>query len=1089
MVDVRVTATNAAGSDWSVSSLTDTVVSDLDMVWQPASVPNLKYVGISCADTSDCAAAASDGEIAWMAPDSSGDPAWSAQTTSSGASSLSAISCPVAGTCVAVGPAGSITVGSPHGGTMKRVALPSGLAFTKPNLNAVACYDLSHCWAVGASGTILSSSDGGQSWNVVQPVTAVTLTGISCPTATTCFASGATGTVLKMTTTTSSGNTVQTWAPVPVAGYTQNLTAISCVTDCYATASNGDVLTNRSGSWRPQSAVYTLASLTFVNCATTTTSSCWIVASDGAILHTEDGTNWYAQLSPAYDDSVALASISCPTTDQCWAAGDSGELLAGVNPPPAPSVAGLASGAWVSGSGATVTITPVQPPASEAGSGFAPANAVASVDDGSSASVSCTTQCTTSVPYQADGSQSLEVAVIDAAGVTGPATTIPIRVDATDPTISISGSAYDQPDQSAASGTVSLDVSATDPSATGDPAGSSGVVSIATTIDGNAASGAPAASAPCPNGGCSLTVNGSIDLSGLSPGPHQIDVEAQDAAGNTSDTSWTLTVAASLSPPCTLGTPAPSHSPGTASTSTAAAQLAGSTSPDTVAASQTLNYGEQTIAPELQTAGSDLVSTGNLTSSDIPQSGDGSYWLSDLDDALCVSPALTTSAATAPDVVNQGAAVIANSDTSTNTILRPTATGVASYLQLTSASAPTSFTWDVSSVPTQSLEQLTPTTVAVVDTAAPADSSLTGSPITDPAWTADEITNPKDQAIDGFAAIGNAEEAVTDGHVIGIIRIPAATDASGQSVPTTLKVNASTNQLTVALSQSGGPYTYPITVTQLSDLSAATNASQAAFASCSFAVQQSISGGSGTSFGYNMSTDESFAQAVADAAAADPSNVSSISSVLTDMLQAVNQGQQVCMPGATTISGEKAEIQSAQSMVASQPEGGGGGTEPSSFPERGYKSSSRSWQINDFEHSYTVCVSEYGVRDCDMVQKVTASLTVDPDSLSSRVQIRINEPIHQSHPFTGFHFQNYVLCGYSQTECGESNSPTNYAADGKTHSYEVSSWYNNKGKPVSHAFIFWAKDTLNGREYGDHAKTGIAKCGTQSAENQPCDYP
>ena len=151
-------------------------------------------------------------------------------------------------------------------------------------------------------------------------------------------------------------------------------------------------------------------------------------------------------------------------------------------------------------------------------------------------------------PYVSDGTHTVTAVARDAAGNT---TTLPswtIDVDQTPPVVAVSGTGFRNENPPASSGTLSLRVSAKDANRpkSGPPA--SGVVAITTYVDEDGLIGGPAASRACPQGSCSLSSSGLIDLSQLSPGSHVVEVTATDAAGNVGAQTWTINVAVPTTP-------------------------------------------------------------------------------------------------------------------------------------------------------------------------------------------------------------------------------------------------------------------------------------------------------------------------------------------------------------------------------------------------------------------------------------------------------------------------------------------------------------------------------------------------------------
>jgi hypothetical protein len=108
------------------------------------------------------------------------------------------------------------------------------------------------------------------------------------------------------------------------------------------------------------------------------------------------------------------------------------------------------------------------------------------------------------------------------------------------PVVSLSGPAWDSPNQTSSTGVLGLDVTAND---TG-----SGVVSITTTVNGLLYADGPHAQHPCASGGCSLFANGAINLADLHPGDNDVEVDATDTAGKVTPTEWAITIGSGEDP-------------------------------------------------------------------------------------------------------------------------------------------------------------------------------------------------------------------------------------------------------------------------------------------------------------------------------------------------------------------------------------------------------------------------------------------------------------------------------------------------------------------------------------------------------------
>ena len=174
---------------------------------------------------------------------------WTVPTTSSSIYSLAAISCPVAGSCIAVGqgqpttssttPPAAITFSAGIG--WKAVSLPA----TNAPLVGVSCSAAGVCSAI-ASDSIVSTSNNGASWtSAAGPTgTSVALRTVSCPAAGTCVVAGFTYTyplASGLISDTLNGGSTWTNATVPPA------LKVASGVDCTTTTFCGAVGSGTSG--------------------------------------------------------------------------------------------------------------------------------------------------------------------------------------------------------------------------------------------------------------------------------------------------------------------------------------------------------------------------------------------------------------------------------------------------------------------------------------------------------------------------------------------------------------------------------------------------------------------------------------------------------------------------------------------------------------------------------------------------------------------------------------------------------------------------------------------------------------------------
>ncbi len=248
----------------------------------------------------------------------SGCQGWFSQLTAPEGSSLAAVSCPESSTCVAVGStaSGNALIETTHdaGGSWHRPSLGSSL----PVLDAVSCADDQDCVAGGASGTVLSTTDGGVAWTTSTVSDIRAINAISCPTDDDCWATTtqASGGLAPILATTDGG---KTWASEPWAipgsengMFLLNVTldAVSCpsVSTCVvAGVANyyGIPLAPAPPNYEQQGVVVVLRIIDGVKTVTPELTPFVLPLSDGCCTN---GPN-------------ALTAISCPTTNQCLAAG------------------------------------------------------------------------------------------------------------------------------------------------------------------------------------------------------------------------------------------------------------------------------------------------------------------------------------------------------------------------------------------------------------------------------------------------------------------------------------------------------------------------------------------------------------------------------------------------------------------------------------------------------------------------------------------------------------------------------------------------------------------------------------------------
>lgn len=270
--------------------------------------------------------------------------------------------------------------------------------------------------------------------------------------------------------------------------------------------------------------------------------------------------------------------------------------------------------------------------------------------------------------------------------------------------------------------------------------------------------------------------------------------------------------------------------------------------PQGIAASGSVSEGNTTVSPGLRASGDHAEITNGLLATTVATSpADGFTVANGLRQMVFHPVGLSTDAANG-QLSNDVAEVFANTWTDTDTVVRPSAVGAQSFLQIRSAAAPESFSWTIGLPAGQRLAQLDSQTVAVLAVAPPkptdpaADPDAAGigdpGPVTgpqppspvhpgppkasspvpllvsrpeQPGESQELITDPDGQVRTGLYALESANVGAP-GEVIALITTPWAHDANGHPVATSL--HASGNTVSVTVSHHGSGVSYPVIAAQ-----------------------------------------------------------------------------------------------------------------------------------------------------------------------------------------------------------------------------------------------------------------------------------
>jgi hypothetical protein len=283
---------------------------------------------------------------------------WSAAVAVDAGRSLSGISCPSDGLCVAVDKAGGVLVSSDpaagSGAGWSRREIDGGKA-----LNAVSCASPTLCAAVDADGDVLLSTDpaagspagSSASWSGLPVAAGTALTSVSCPSSTLCVAVDGKGDALLSTDPAagSPAGSAASWSTLEIDTGTA-LTSVSCASFalCVAVDAKGQALIGSApadgvSAWHARTIDPGLG-LVAVSCFAI--DSCVVLDSAGNSLASADaaatvssaaapgsGATWSAT---AFDLLGSPNAVSCAFTGLCVAADGAGGAFASDDPTDAP---------------------------------------------------------------------------------------------------------------------------------------------------------------------------------------------------------------------------------------------------------------------------------------------------------------------------------------------------------------------------------------------------------------------------------------------------------------------------------------------------------------------------------------------------------------------------------------------------------------------------------------------------------------------------------------------------------------------------------------------------------------------------------
>jgi hypothetical protein len=393
------------------------------------------------------------------------------------------------------------------------------------------------------------------------------------------------------------------------------------------------------------------------------------------------------------------------------------------------------------------------------------------------------------------GTYPYKVDVADAAG-NHSALTGQVHLDPSSPTIQLSGPLFDANGGQLSTPSGTLNISAADSTS-----GNTGVAELDVAVDGtNDMSQSSNCTAACPG---SANASYTYDASKWGDGTHTVTVSAYDQAGNEATQDLSFYVGAPGLPGCPdvqssvqqTGTAASPIVGGQAASGFMSSSVGPSTpAPDdsSSATSTDASTGSATILdpslePDSSLEAPGATSVDSLSQDALDTSASGGF---SLEDTACFVPMQTTAAAADATLEDNAAALYTNTATSTDTIIRPVATGEAIIQDRRQPDAPLSFSWKVGLEPGLQLQQLSSGAIAIVDPAAdppsggaiPPDpyASMTANQV--PAKLSDVQTQLDEEAYQVAAAEAETHEAV-----VAVIEPPYGVTATGTKTAASLQ--------------------------------------------------------------------------------------------------------------------------------------------------------------------------------------------------------------------------------------------------------------------------------------------------------------
>lgn len=299
-----------------------------------------------CPSQTQCYAVGSGSYVpgpGWIVASSDAGDTWKLLDSVSQGDSFSAIACPTATHCIAVGERST-----GQGATASDVALVVVTADTGEHwANApvpssvgvpldVACASITTCVVVG--GAVIRTSDGGTSWEPVStPAGLAGIDSVACPTATFCIIGGSgpgpEASSPSMSSISDDGGL--TWSTATIAGGPSGLGEISCsdAQTCVGLVGSGatntfgmgsPIVTSDGGTTWTAGSSEVGAAVSCLSSFCVSVGGLWQSATNtypgDAFVSTDGGLNWTPM---TITTSQSLTSVACTSTVSCVAVGGS----------------------------------------------------------------------------------------------------------------------------------------------------------------------------------------------------------------------------------------------------------------------------------------------------------------------------------------------------------------------------------------------------------------------------------------------------------------------------------------------------------------------------------------------------------------------------------------------------------------------------------------------------------------------------------------------------------------------------------------------------------------------------------------------